>query len=510
MPDKLHGVLDPDELKLYRMIWQRFLASQMSAAKIAQRSVEIDAIPPAGKTSTYLFRASTSEVTFPGYMKAFGYEEEKKEKEDEPKKEGEEDEETPLPPLAEGENLEQLEWKEDRKETQPPPRFTEATLVKALEENGVGRPSTYAQTVATVIDRHYVDKDKRTLKPSSMGLAVSDFLVHHLPNLFDIKFTANMEELLDEIEVGKVEWQKMLGDFYKSFAGWMENAKGQPADPKVIKGLLNLLDTIQEWAPEMQRGKRKYSDQKFVVSVREQLDAKDKEKPISERQLVALLKMAVRYKEQLPNLDEVVLKLGVADELKTHQAMHVPPSEEMQKKLELLNGITFGEARQVGKKVYDDKVFWESLRNQVIGGKGLSFNQLHYLDRLLHKYCDQIPDFAAKSKEIGLEPAPPPDPHAGLILRLMDGVKEWKPAVLRGRRTWDDKLFYESLSRQFVEKKTLSPRQSVALKKMARRYAEQIPDYEAKIDTHGLLPKRKPKEKEKAAESAETPAPAAS
>ena len=228
-PDQLAGRLEPDELKLYQLIWERFVACQMASARIAQRTAEIEAVPPAGRTSTYLFRASTSDVLFPGYMRLSGVEEERRAEQKKPDEEDEEPE-VKLPPLQEGESVEKLDWTEERKETQPPPRFTEASLVKALEENGVGRPSTYASTISTVIDRHYVDKDKRALKPTAMGFRVNDFLVHHLPQLFDVKFTARMEEELDEVEEGKITWVAMLEGFYASFQDWVEKAKGPPAD----------------------------------------------------------------------------------------------------------------------------------------------------------------------------------------------------------------------------------------------------------------------------------------
>ncbi len=491
-PESVARYLDPDELKLYKLIWERFVACQMSPAQIAQRTAEIEAPPPAGKTSTYLFRATASEITFPGYMRVTGAEQRR---EEEAKNEDGE-QETPLPPLDEGESLEKMEWLEERKETQPPPRFTEASLVKALEENGVGRPSTYAQTISTIVDRQYVLKDKRALKPTTMGLAVNDFLVKYLPSLFDIKFTANMELLLDEVEEGKVEWHQMLREFYTAFVVWVEGAKVPPADKKVVSALLNVLNDVKTWGPETKRGRKTYSDSKFVLSVRDQLEDKEAQ-PVSERQMDALLKVAARYRDQLPKLEAEAKRLGLGETLREHVVTQLPPSPEMTRKCELLEGITFGEPRTIGKRTYDDKKFYESLRDQVRAGRGLSTNQSAYLDKLLFKYADQVPNFEAIAKELGLDqqPVADGDPYAGPILELMGAVKEWKPPVTKGKMTWDDHGFFDSLNRQFRVKKVLTLKQSMALKKMLRRYADQVPGYDEKIETLNLLPRAKKKEK---------------
>ena len=484
-PDDVAAFLDADEFRLYRLIWQRFVASQMANARIAQRTAEVEAIPPAGKTSTYLFRATASEVTFPGYLKVMGFEAEKKEKEDEPPVEGEE--EGVLPPLNEGESLDHLEWLEARKETQPPGRYTEASLIKALEEDGVGRPSTYASIISTIQARHYVDKDKRALKPSSIGFQVNDFLVQHLPDLFDVKFTAHMEEELDQVEEGKMEWTQMMKEFYGSFVGWVEKAKGPPADVGKVRGLLDLLGDVKQWAEPTKRGTRTYSDEKFVVSVREQLD--EGSKPITDRQLEALLKLALRYREQLSLFDEVAGKLDIHAELAAHAKAAEPPDASMIRKLELLEGVPFEGPREVRKKIYDDGKFVKSLREQVAGGKRLTDNQMAVLDRFLQKYSDHIPGFEEHARALHMEPPPPGDPAAGPLLELMRGVQSWKPATVKGKRTWDDQVFFKSLDDQFRRKKSLSPKQVGALKKMLRRYAEQVPSYEARAEELGLPPR---------------------
>jgi DNA topoisomerase-1 len=487
-PEQVAGHLEPDELKLYQLIWERFVACQMASAKIAQRTAEFEAVPPAGRDTTYLFRATTSDVLFPGYMRVAGIEEERRAE----RKKGEEEEEEPevkLPPLDEGETVEKLEWTGDRKETQPPPRYTEASLVKALEENGVGRPSTYASIISTIVDRHYVEKDKRALKPTRVGFQVNDFLVHHLPELFDIQFTARMEETLDQIEEGKVTWVSMLGDFYGSFQNWVEKAKGPPADMGQVNGLLEMLAGVREWAPATKRGKRTYSDEAFVQSVREQIA--EGEKPITERQLEALLKLAGRYKEQIADFDGWAAKLNLQSQLAEQARAAEPPDEAMKEKIQALAAVPFDPPREVRKRVYDDRIFYGSLRDQVESGRRLTDNQSHHLDRLLQKYAGHVSDYDARAARWGLntEAVAAADPATGPLVELARSIKDWKAPVQRGKRVWDDREFVDSLSRQFEGKKSLSPRQVMALKKLLRRYAEQVPDYAARATELGLLPR---------------------
>jgi DNA topoisomerase-1 len=502
-PKELESVLKPEDLKLYTLIWNRFVASQMAPAKIAQRTIEIDAEAPGGgaDATAYLFRATTSEVTFPGYMQVTGVD-----KKAAAKGEEDGDEVATIPPLQEGESLEPLDWMKEQKFTQPPPRFSEASLIRQLEENGVGRPSTYAQVLTTILSREYVQKEKRTLSPTELGLKVNDFLVSNLPDLFNVGFTAQMEEQLDDVERGKVEWQGMLGGFYTSFQEWLEKTKGPAAEPKTVKALLGMFDGVKDWAEPVTRGKRTYSDEKFIASIGDQLE-KGK-KPISGRQIDALVKMTVKYDGQIA--DDVPTKmgaLGLADAYRLATAPKEPPRAESLRKLELLQTVKYDEPRTVGKRIYDDVKFAESLREQVVSGKRLSENQLRYLDRLVLKYADQIDGFEGMAEELGLNAQEAgPDNESGPLLELLANVTEWSPPVLRGKREWDDSKFHESLRTQFEQKKALSIKQRSSLKKMCKRYAEQIPDYEKYMYPLGLPPPGKPKKakKDEKADSEET------
>jgi len=471
-PDELAAVLPPDELRLYRLIWQRFVASQMAAAKLAQRTAEIEAPPPPGGTGTYLFRATASEVTFPGYMQVTGALEARERKNE--REDGEAAEVERLPPLAVGELLDLLEWLAQQKFTQPPPRYTEASLVKALEENGVGRPSTYASILATLLNRHYVEKEKRALKPTPLGRQTSDFLVRHLNELFDVKFTAGMELLLDEVEEGKVEWHAMMDKFYRQLLDWLEAAKTHGVEPEKVQRLLALLQQVPAWAPPVTRGKRTYSDEAFVQSVREQADAGQS---VSDRQWSALQKLACRYLDQVPALQAAAADLGLTAELAASAQPRAPASPVTLRKLELLKPVAFAPPRQIGRRTFDDGKFCASLRQQAEGGRGLSEKQIGVLDRMLRKYAEQIPDFEAVSRELGLAApaAGPEDAESGRLVDWFKHVKDWRAPVQRGRRLWDDKEFYHSLARQFAQNHRLSPRQVASLRKMIRHYVSQLP-----------------------------------
>lgn len=199
--DQVRGFLSKDQYRLYQLIWNRFIASQMSPAIYRHTSVEIEA----GK---YLFKASASQLLFDGFLKVY-----------QEVKEGNSDEEEggKLPALKEKERLNLLELIPKQHFTKPPPRFSEATLIKELEENGIGRPSTYAQIVSTIKQRKYVESESRKLFPTELGKTVNQILVKNFPQIFEVKFTASMEEELDKIEEGKEEWVKVLKDFYTPF-----------------------------------------------------------------------------------------------------------------------------------------------------------------------------------------------------------------------------------------------------------------------------------------------------
>ena len=207
-PESVKKDLTAEQFRLYKLIWSRFLASQMAAA--VYDSVSLD-VTSAG----YVFKASRSEVKFPGFLAV--YEEGKDEESDEIQ--------TPLPNLQEGEPLRCAEISPEQKFTQPPSRYTEATLIRALEEKGIGRPSTYAPTITTILGREYVVKDGKYLHTTPLGEVVTDLMKDKFNDVVDYTFTANMEDRLDKVESGKEDWQSVLSDFYQGFHRELDQAE---------------------------------------------------------------------------------------------------------------------------------------------------------------------------------------------------------------------------------------------------------------------------------------------
>jgi DNA topoisomerase-1 len=209
-PEKMAHVLKRDELRVYTLIWNRFVASQMAAAVLDQTTVDVEA-------ASYTFRATGSVVKFPGFTKI--YEEGRDEEAAADEKKGR------LPKLSQHEHLDLHKLEPKQHFTEPPPRFTEATLVKALEENGIGRPSTYSTIVETIQARGYVIQVERRFQPTEIGIAVNDLLAEHFPDIVDLRFTAQMEGDLDKVAEGGEDWVKLLAQFYGPFEQKLEAAE---------------------------------------------------------------------------------------------------------------------------------------------------------------------------------------------------------------------------------------------------------------------------------------------
>ena len=206
-PDEVEQSISGDTAKLYRLIWSRFMASQMVDCIQDTVSASITA-------GDYLFRASGFRVSFDGFTALY------EESTDDAKKK-----ETALPPLEEGQTLKLKKLTADQKFTQPPPLYTEATLIHALEENGIGRPSTYAPIITTIVDRGYVEKDQKKLKTTPLGQAVNTVMMEQFPDIVNVKFSADMEKKLDVVEAGQADWVKTIDDFYQGFEKSLEQAE---------------------------------------------------------------------------------------------------------------------------------------------------------------------------------------------------------------------------------------------------------------------------------------------
>ncbi len=217
-PERLAGHLSKERLSLYTLIWNRFLASQMAPAIFDQTTIEIKAGPG------YLLRASGSILKSQGFLVLYR-------EENEDNGNGEDGEKS-FPPLSVGNALKCKKMIPKQHFTKPPPRYTEATLVKALEEKGIGRPSTYATIVDTIQKRNYVDREKGRLFPTDLGVTVNELLVENFPRILDVEFTARMEEQLDDVEEKKLDWQKVLSDFYGPFEDSLATAAQQMRDIK--------------------------------------------------------------------------------------------------------------------------------------------------------------------------------------------------------------------------------------------------------------------------------------
>lgn len=209
-PESVEKYLDRDQYRLYALIWRRFVASQMTPGVDELVTLEIQ-----DTGNNYTFRFSSSHQLFPGFRAIYPLGEEK---------------EQYVPHFREGEELHLAKFTKQQKFTQPPPRYTEASLIKAMEESGIGRPATYVPTIATLDKRAYIERKGRQLIPTKLGRVVNDIMAAYFPDIVDLKFTANMEEKLDSIAQGQNDWRRMLGDFYPQFHSTVEHAENTIAD----------------------------------------------------------------------------------------------------------------------------------------------------------------------------------------------------------------------------------------------------------------------------------------
>ena len=465
--------LDASGAKLYDLIWRRFVASQMAEAKLDLKTVGIEAEKDELRHS-YLFTASTTSIVFDGFLAVMKAPSAKKAKEE---SDEDSDEVKSLPPLAEGESLIPVRWLSDRKETKPPPRYGEASLVKALEENGVGRPSTYAQTIEVLVDRQYATREARQLVPTQRGMDVSDWLVKKLEPLFNVGYTAQMEGELDKVEEVREKGDGMLSDFYRKFTAWMEAAKDPPPPLEKFQALFALLDEVKEWKAPVGDGRRVYDDRGFVDSVKKQLA--EGRLGVTDRQLQALVKLAIAYRDQIPDGELRLIDLGYGPEL---DRVKNAPSTDLVKwcflTIDRIGGLT-------------KNPFLNSLREQVDRGRVLSAKQFSILARSVGENAGALPD--ADQVRARLEPyvpggfeVAPVDPAVPELLALLDGVKNWKEPARRGRRVYNDAEFVASLRDQYARRSSLSPRQVMALRRVCVNYKSQIPTFDEVAERLGL------------------------
>jgi len=453
--------LDSASAKLYDLVWRRFVASQMADAQLVRTSV---ALEPRKDTlrHEYEFTASVTEVAEEGFLRVMKTALAKK------KEEGDEDsdEVNALPKLAPGERVDVLRWLSDEKETKPPARYSEAALVKALEENGVGRPSTYAQTIETLVGRKYAERAARQLVPTKRGEDVSNWLVGKLEPLFNVGYTAQMEAALDKVEDGEENGNGMLSAFYKRFAALLETTRTPPPDPALFRSVFALLKNVKTWKEPVKRGKFTYDDRAFVQSLEVQFVGGGKS--LSDRQLQSLVRLAAVYRDQIPDCESALARLGFGGEFE--RVLNAPDAALVQwcfVTLDRIGGL-------------EKNVFIKSLREQVDRGRTLSAKQFAILARTTGENAGALDD--AEAVRARLAPyvpggfgAAPADPVIPELLAMLDAVKTWKEPAKRGRRTYDDAEFAASLKEQYARRRSLSDRQTSALRRMIVAYRDQIP-----------------------------------
>ena len=465
--------LDSRAQKLYDLIWRRFVASQMSPARTTLTSVSIKAIKP-GIVHSYLFSASATTIDFDGFLAVMKPPARKKQEDSDDAPDGDEVEK--LPALASGDKLSAVRWIADSKQTKGPAHYSEASLVKALEECGVGRPSTYAATIETLKTRGYAVAEKRKLIPQERGILVCDWLVKRLDDLFSVDYTSRMEAALDKVEEGKEQMDGMLSSFYSKFLSDVAACAEPPPDKSKFDLLFTLLSQVSEWKPAKKVGRRVYDDKAFVESVKEQ--AREGKRPLSSRQLEFLVRMVILYADQIPGAEAKLREAGMSA-----GATVVKRADP-----ELVE-LCFDALDRIGG--YEKNPFIRSLRDQVAHGRGLTMKQFSILAKMAGENADMLPDvddLRAKLAEFvpGGFAENAADPAIPALLEMFGSVRKWREPAKRGKKMYDDKTFVESLRDQFARRHTLSTRQALALRRVVASYREQIPGFEAKAEELGI------------------------
>ena len=520
-PDAIASYLTPQQLKLYRLIWNRFIASQMAPAQQMNHLIEVESsggalatLPATGLTAAETkgtgivctFRAAARETIFPGFLRVYNF-----------KEIGEEDDAdmqgNTLPKLAVGSPCTLQKLDKEQCFTQPPSRYSEASLVKALEQNGVGRPSTYATTVNTIQERKYVSREKGSLVPTELGIRVCDYLVQQMPELFDIGFTAQMEDELDQVEEGHLNWVKMLHEFYGNFCGWLGSHATVEHMPstEAFSALLNCFTPDFAFDAPTTHGAKKYDDARFITSMRER---HQQGKALTERQWAAFLFTISKYAAKNPEMTRLLEQYGYLDKVRALQqnasaeaeTPREPVTEEAVALLKAMENITYNQPRKRGSKTYDDEKFVKSLRMQSEGGRGLSIPQMTALLRIAANYSALIPGYAELSQALatklgierpvaketgtsretndsastGVVASPEEAAKAAPLMAMVAEIKEWAPVSTKGRFKFDDHKFAESVMTQYQQKGQISPKQFAAVLKLVSKYKSQIADFDSR------------------------------
>lgn len=463
-PKRAEDKLDAAELKLYDLIWRRFVASQMADAKTTTTTLSITAVKP-GIAHKYVFTASVTRVDFEGFLKIMKLSLKKK------TKDGEDDEDTDevayLPDVEVGERLEAVRWLADEKQTKGPSHYSEASLIKALEENGVGRPSTYAQTIETLKTREYAKTAKRKLVPLERGILVCDWLVKKLDALFSVGYTAKMEAELDKVEEQGEPMDVMLSEFYAKFLEDIGATADPPPDRAKFEAVFEILADVTKWTEPKKENGRTYDDKGFVESVKKQ--AQEGKHPLSARQLQFLVRMAMMYSSQIPDCERRLAAAGLVFNKAAIDRADPILVKWCFEQMDRIEGM-------------EENPFLKSLKDQWEKNRPLSKKQFLVLARAIGESCvalddcEQIREKLSQYVEGGFTQRMVDDPEVPELLKKFAEVKDWRPKVTKGKRTYDDEAFVKSLADQFERRKSLSPRQVAALKRVAKIYLKEEDD----------------------------------
>lgn len=470
-PEHVKDVLNDRDLKLYTLIWSRFIASQMADVVYEQLTAYIDT--EAAGSDVYTFSASARKLIFDGFTKLMKEKPRKQESENE---DGDEEFLDGLPPLEIGEYLAPVGAppKSERKENKPPYRFNEASLIQELERNGIGRPSTYATIIKTLNDRRYVEKEGKAMHATELGVEVNNVLIKYFPELFNVKFTASMEEELDKIEESQTEWTSMIDQFFKKLEEWLAQARGS-VNPEVVKAVLALMANIENWAKPIRTGRNSFSEQRFLKDIQACLepassDAEQKRsRSVTERQFKTLIDIAYRYKNEIPSLEQKLAEIGV--EYKPEEP--VAPDEKVLKLFEVMD--------KTGIPDEKDKSFVESLKNWVKGGRSLTAKQQYRLEMIFNGMHDKVVNFSQEmcvDLGVGYKPVEKVDTSkVEDLLTALSKVANWRQPSKRGKHVFNDYDFYTSVQQQFSNNKVLSDRQLSCLDRMVATYKDQIENF---------------------------------
>lgn len=467
--------LSAADLKLYDLIWRRFVASQMSSAETTLKTAGIIAEKPA-LAHKYLFTASATDIDFDGFLKVMKLSLKRKPTQSD-EADDDSDEVASLPKLEVGERLIAARWLADEKLTKGPSHYSEASLIKALEENGVGRPSTYAATIETLKSRDYATSEKHKLVPLERGTLVCDWLVKRLEPLFNVGYTAKMEAELDKVESDGEPMDDMLSDFYSRFTQALQAANPAP-DKEKFETVFALLDEVKVWREAKKVGRRVYDDHAFVESVREQMQSGKRQ--LSNRQLEFLIRMAIEYSAQIRDVEQRLKEAGLGAGASVQQ-------EKADEELTRLCFEAMDKIPEMGKNP-----FLRSIREQWERGRPLSVKQFSILARAVGENSYGREEFnELRSRLAGMFPdafqTPDTDPAVPGLFALLKTVEEWRPKTRRGKKVYDDKAFVESLAEQYMRRHMLSSRQVLALRRVAVSYRDKIPAFDENAKELGLV-----------------------